>query len=97
MKILGYITLILIQIFSIQFIPTVIIGGLLGRLTKNMIFGMFIGSIFSWFLLNFAYICIFKENLPLLGFAISLIFQIIHLNILGKELTENSKKMIIAE
>lgn len=95
--ILGYFILILIQYLSIQAIPVSIIGGIIGRISKNIFLGMLVGGLITWFLINLIWLKVYNYNLPFLAFVLSFSFQFINLKLNNKELTETSKQMIVAE
>ena len=92
--ILGYIGLLVIQIFALQSIPAGIFGALFGQFR---LLGILIGSLLTWYLLDLAWLNIFGHHLPLLAFVISILFQSYHLAKSKKELTESSKFMIEGE
>lgn len=96
-KILGYITLILIQFFSIQAIPISIAGGLIARVSGNLNLGNFIASCIIWFAISMLWFSIYNAHLPILAYSISIIYQFIQGNTNYKILSENSKNMMSAE
>lgn len=95
--ILGYVILILIQYFAVQVIFITIISSLIGKLLKNILLSMLLGSIVIWFIINLIWLKTYNHNLPLLAFILSLSFQFIHGNVSDDKLNEASKKMIFAE
>lgn len=92
--ILGYLGLLLIQIFAIQSIPAGIFGGVFGRFR---LLGILIGSILTWYLIAIAWFKIFGYHLSLLAFILSITFQGYHLSKSKNELTDSSKFMIEGE
>jgi hypothetical protein len=91
---LGYFILLLIQYLAIQSLPIGLIGALFG---KFRLFGILIGAIITWYFIDFAWMKIFGNHLPLLAFILSLTFQSWHLFKSKNELTYSSKFMIEGE
>lgn len=92
--ILGYLSLLIIQIFALQSFPAGIVAALFGEFR---LLGILFGSLFTWYFINLAWLKIFGYHLPLLAFVLSMIFQAFHLSNSKNELTDNSKFMIEGE
>lgn len=58
---------------------------------------LLLGSILTWFILNYIWLKIYDFNIPIFALILSLAFQLIHGNISYNELSETSRKSIVAE
>ena len=91
MIVLGYVVLLLIQLMAIQALPTSIVASIFGSFR---LIGIILGSILTWYLINFLWLKAFDYNLPFLALFLSLLFQTYNLVASKDELTDSSKFMI---
>jgi hypothetical protein len=94
--IIAYLTTFIALFFSITSIPQAIIGGLAGRYTGPL-FGMLLGSVIAWQLINILWVSFEGGQIPVVVLVSSLLFILTHGFIAKNELTQQSNWMMAAE
>lgn len=95
MKWLGYIVLIIIQIFGLTTILQSVIGIIL-RFIKNPTISAFLSGLIMWIALDFVWLQIFSSRIPILLLGLSFATQYLRANVLQKNMINENAKYLIA-
>lgn len=94
---IAYIMTLACVFFAITAIPIMLIGGILGRLTGNILIGAFLGSILIWIFIDFLWIVSTGNHIPVLVFILSFLILGFHAYSDNENLNSSAKNMIGAE
>lgn len=94
---LGYLLLLVSHFFAVPSVIIALIGGVIGRITRNYHLGILLGAVITWAGISSAWKFFFDYEMPLLAFVISMTFLFSHGNISYNELNKNARKMIVGQ